>query len=80
MVDVRSNCENIENLEENFFKQFDVVCLSRCSKEEIVRVNNICRKLSILFYAGDVYGMNGFTFADLIDHKYAEYVSSLLTL
>ena len=41
-------------------------------KEELVRINSICRAHKIMFYAGDVMGFYGFSFMDLLEHEYVE--------
>lgn len=58
-----------------FFKKFDVVVATNCSKEELLRINSICRSEKILFYAGDVFGFYGFSFMDLVSHEYVEEVT-----
>jgi hypothetical protein len=58
---------------EDFFKDFDVVCATCCEKDQLLRINEICHKNDILFFAGDVFGFYGTVFADLNTHEYAEY-------
>merc|ERR1711862_956684 len=57
-----------------FFKKFDVVVATNCNKEELLRINSICRSEKILFYAGDIFGFYGFSFMDLVSHEYVEEV------
>ena len=59
---------------EEFFKGFDVVVATNCSKDELVRINSICRAEKTLFYAGDIFGFYGFSFMDLVSHEYVEEV------
>ena len=59
---------------EEFFKGFDVVVATNSTKDELVRINSICRAEKILFYAGDIFGFYGFSFMDLVSHEYVEEV------
>nr|XP_023505753.1 SUMO-activating enzyme subunit 1 isoform X1 [Equus caballus] len=72
MVDVKVDTENIENKPEAFFTQFDAVCLTCCSRDVIVKVDQICHKNSIKFFTGDVFGYHGYTFANLGEHEFVE--------
>ena len=72
MVEVNADQENVSSKNEDFFSDFDVVCATRLPVEESFRVNEICRKHSIPFYSGDVFGFSGFFFVDLLEHEYAE--------
>ncbi|KAF6079319.1 SUMO1 activating enzyme subunit 1 [Phyllostomus discolor] len=72
MVDVKVDTENIEKKPESFFTQFDAVCLTRCSRDVIVKIDQICHKNSIKFFTGDVFGYHGYTFANLGEHEFVE--------
>ncbi|XP_060982881.1 SUMO-activating enzyme subunit 1-like isoform X2 [Dama dama] len=72
MVDVKVDTENIEKKPESFFAQFDAVCLTCCSRDVIVKVDQICHKNSIKFFTGDVFGYHGYTFANLGEHEFVE--------
>uniref|UniRef100_A0A8P0TH62 SUMO-activating enzyme subunit 1 n=1 Tax=Canis lupus familiaris TaxID=9615 RepID=A0A8P0TH62_CANLF len=72
MVDVKVDIENIEKKPESFFTQFDAVCLTCCSRDVIVKVDQICHKNSIKFFTGDVFGYHGYTFANLGEHEFVE--------
>jgi len=74
MVNVTADMGNSKDKEVEFFKMFDIVVATNCSKDELVRINSICRAEKVLFYAGDVYGFFGFSFMDLISHEYVEEV------
>ncbi|CAO2626911.1 SUMO-activating enzyme subunit 1, partial [Lemmus lemmus] len=65
MVDVKKKPEA-------FFTQFDAVCLTCCSKDVIVKVDQICHRNSIKFFTGDVFGYHGYTFANLGEHEFVE--------
>uniref|UniRef100_A0A8V5GUL0 SUMO-activating enzyme subunit 1 n=1 Tax=Melopsittacus undulatus TaxID=13146 RepID=A0A8V5GUL0_MELUD len=72
MVDVKADAGNVDAKPEEFFRQFDAVCLTCCSRDVMVRINHICHKNSIKFFAGDVFGYHGYMFADLGDHEFVE--------
>ncbi|XP_001607101.1 SUMO-activating enzyme subunit 1 [Nasonia vitripennis] len=74
MVQVIADPSNVDDKPDEYFKDFDVICLSECTIEQIKRINAICRKYNKKFFAGDVWGTFGFTFADLITHEFAEDV------
>jgi len=76
MVEVTADTEASKEKTAEFFKQFDVVIATTCDKDELIRINSICRAENILFYAGDVFGFYGFSFMDLISHNYVEEVTS----
>ncbi|XP_078517140.1 SUMO-activating enzyme subunit 1 [Lissotriton helveticus] len=72
MVDVKVDTDTIESKEEEFFTQFDAVCLTCCPRDVMVKIDQICHKNNIKFFAGDVFGYHGFMFADLGEHEFVE--------
>ncbi|KAK1330027.1 hypothetical protein QTO34_010212 [Cnephaeus nilssonii] len=72
MVEVKADTEDIEKKPESFFTQFDAVCLTCCSRDVIIKVDQICHKNSIKFFTGDVFGYHGYTFANLGEHEFVE--------
>uniref|UniRef100_A0A8I5ZL60 SUMO-activating enzyme subunit 1 n=1 Tax=Rattus norvegicus TaxID=10116 RepID=A0A8I5ZL60_RAT len=72
MVDVKVDTEDIEKKPESFFTEFDAVCLTCCSKDVIIKVDQICHRNSIKFFTGDVFGYHGYTFANLGEHEFVE--------
>jgi len=72
MVEVTADSGKSTDKDVEFFKQFDIVIATTCPREELVRINSICRAEKIQFYAGDVMGFYGFSFMDLVEHEYAE--------
>merc|ERR1712025_1429218 len=75
MVKVSATPSKSQDKDSEFFKTFDVVVATNCNKEELLRINSICRAENILFYAGDVFGFYGFSFMDLVSHEYVEEVT-----
>jgi molybdopterin/thiamine biosynthesis adenylyltransferase len=74
MVEVTADTANVKDKAAEFFKDFDIVICTTCSKEELVRINSLCRKDNIMFFGGGVYGFYGYTFMDLVQHEYVEEV------
>ncbi|XP_076619218.1 SUMO1 activating enzyme subunit 1 [Colletes latitarsis] len=72
MVNIEADTSNVDDKPDTYFSNFDVVCATQCSITQIKRINGICRKHNVKFFAGDVWGTFGYTFADLIEHEYAE--------
>ncbi|KAL5635896.1 hypothetical protein ACGC1H_004635 [Rhizoctonia solani] len=48
----------------------DLICVTDCQKDEMLRLNDASRRAKKAFYAGGSYGLLGFVFADLIEHEY----------
>ncbi|XP_056328982.1 SUMO-activating enzyme subunit 1 isoform X1 [Danio aesculapii] len=65
MVEVKADTEPVESKPDDFFFQFDAVCLTRCSRDLMVRVDQLCASRNIKVFCGDVYGYNGYMFSDL---------------
>jgi ubiquitin-like 1-activating enzyme E1 A len=80
MVEVKVDTETSESKDEEFFKSFDVICATCCTLEELLRLDDICHRNNIVFYAGDVFGYYGYMFANLQEHEYAELVILMFML
>jgi len=72
MVDIVADTQQLHEKSEEFFQGFDVVCLTGENKENQIRVNEICRRLGVKFFSGNVYGYYGYMFADLGKHEFVE--------
>uniref|UniRef100_A0A8B9UD68 SUMO-activating enzyme subunit 1 n=1 Tax=Anas zonorhyncha TaxID=75864 RepID=A0A8B9UD68_9AVES len=72
MVAVKADPENVESKPEEFFTHFDAVCLTCCSRDVMVRVDQICHKHGVKFFTGDVFGYHGYMFANLGEHEFVE--------
>lgn len=72
MVKLHAETESVSAKDDTFFQAFDVVVVLEAPTRELVRINNTCRMNGIKFFAGDVWGMFGYSFADLQDHSFAE--------
>jgi len=72
MVKITVDKESLASKDEEFFKDYHVVILTNATEEQMIRISDICHKLGKKFFAGDVFGIYGFTFADLGEHDYAE--------
>ena len=74
MVSVEAQPDRLETKSEEFFSQFDIVCVTNANKSELIRVDQICRSLNVKFLCGDTFGFYGFMASDLLDHEYNEEV------
>jgi len=74
MVKITVDKESLASKTEEFFKNFHVVILTNATEEQMVRISEICHKLGKKFFAGDVFGIYGYTFADLGEHDFAEEI------
>lgn len=74
MVDITIDKDNVNDKTDDYFYRFDVVILIEAPTATLVRVNNTCRMEGIKFFSGDVWGMHGYSFVDLQEHEFAEYV------
>ncbi|KAG0321639.1 SUMO-activating enzyme subunit 1 [Linnemannia gamsii] len=66
--------EDIAQKPDSYFTQFNIVCLTGCSPEQTIRIDNACRENKTGFYAAGVHGFFGYMFCDLTHHKYREEV------
>ncbi|CAM1320038.1 SAE1 (predicted), partial [Pycnogonum litorale] len=72
LVGLTVDCQPLSRKKDEFYKQFDVVCVIGYSMTVACAVNDICRKHEIKFFCGDVYGYYGYFFVDLGSHTYLE--------
>lgn len=73
MVEVHADPDRVEDKPDDFFLQFDAVCLTGCSRDLMVRVDQLCYQHNIKVFCGDVYGYYGYMFCDLgPEHNYVE--------
>lgn len=72
MVEIVVDTNSVDSKVDAFFKNFDVVVLTETSSKTLIRVDNMCRENNVKFFAGDVWGMFGYSFADLQEHKFVE--------
>lgn len=72
MVEIRADTDHLEHKTEDFFKQFDVVVVIEAPLHVQLQVNGYCRTHGVKFFAGDVWGMFGYSFADLLEHSFTE--------
>ncbi|XP_034253445.1 SUMO-activating enzyme subunit 1 [Thrips palmi] len=75
MVKVTADTTPVADHPDEFFYEFETICATKCSHDQLLRIDNICRAKDIKFFCGDVFGFFGFTFADLQKHEFAEEVT-----
>ena len=72
MVDITANETDVDDIPDAYYSDYDVVCASECSMTQLIKINAACRKYNAKFFAGDVWGTFGYTFADLNVHEFVE--------
>lgn len=72
MVKIVVDKENLNEKPDEFFTRFDVVVVIEAPLKTLVRIDNACRLKGVKFFAGDLWGMHGYTFADLQEHDFVE--------
>ncbi|XP_066559960.1 SUMO-activating enzyme subunit 1 [Amia ocellicauda] len=73
MVEVKADTESAESKPRDFFLQFDAVCLTCCSRDLMIQVDQICTENNIKFFGGDVFGYHGYMFSNLgPEHQFVE--------
>uniref|UniRef100_A0A1A7YCK2 SUMO-activating enzyme subunit 1 n=1 Tax=Iconisemion striatum TaxID=60296 RepID=A0A1A7YCK2_9TELE len=65
MVEVHADTDKVEDKSDEFFLQFDAICLTGCSRDLMVRVDELCSQHNIKVFCGDVYGYYGYMFCNL---------------
>lgn len=71
MVEVKVVVGNAASQPDEFFLDFDIVCISETKTDDLIRIDLICRANNIKFFSFDLWGMFGYCFADLQEHEYA---------
>lgn len=72
MVEISADSGKVDDKDDLYYKKFTIIIATRLSSEQLITINQICRKHGIQFICGDVFGMFGFTFSDLQIHDYCE--------
>ncbi|EGN98441.1 hypothetical protein SERLA73DRAFT_183447 [Serpula lacrymans var. lacrymans S7.3] len=58
--------EDLDGLVQNV----DLVCVTDWDRDNLVRINETCRRFGKLFYAGGTFGLLGYIFCDLLKHDF----------
>ncbi|XP_058448243.1 SUMO-activating enzyme subunit 1 [Malaya genurostris] len=74
MVELKADTEELSQKSDEYFKDFDVVCIIGASTEDLLRIDKVCREADVKFFATDLWGMFGYSFADLQKHNFVEDV------
>lgn len=72
MVEIVVDKENVSDKPDEYFGKFDVVIVIEAPTATLVRIDNACRLAGTKFFAGDVWGTQGYSFADLQEHEFVE--------
>ncbi|XP_055640872.1 SUMO-activating enzyme subunit 1 [Toxorhynchites rutilus septentrionalis] len=74
MVELKADKGELSKKSNDYFKNFDVVCIIAAPTLELLRIDEACREAGVKFFAADLWGMFGYSFADLQEHNFAEDV------
>jgi ubiquitin-like 1-activating enzyme E1 A len=55
---------------DDWIQEFDVVVATELAYDDLVRINRATRKVGKAFYAGGLFGLSGYVFADLVKHTF----------
>lgn len=77
MVQISAAPGCVKDKDETFYKGFSMIIATRLQSDELIAINQYCRQNGIQFICGDVFGMFGFSFSDLLEHEYYEEVKTL---
>jgi ubiquitin-like 1-activating enzyme E1 A len=70
MVEIFTVTTSLADTPDSFFKTFHhVICIMEAKTKDLIRVDNICRANGVKFFAANLWGMFGYSFADLQEHK-----------
>lgn len=72
MVEITIDTDRLDSKPDEFFVNFDVVVVTETDTKTMVKVDNACRMNGVKFFAGDVWGTFGYSFADLQEHNFVE--------
>ena len=78
LVKITADTDDVDNKNDDFFTKWSVVIATECTKEQLIRISKICHKANVKFFCADVFGFYGYTFADLQEHEFVEYVLYLV--
>lgn len=72
MVAIVVDKEDVNKKPDEFFLNFDIVVVTEAPTKTLIRIDNACRMKGVKFFAGDLWGMHGYTFTDLQEHEFVE--------
>jgi ubiquitin-like 1-activating enzyme E1 A len=72
MVEIKVDKSQLSEKSDEFFHDFDVVCILEAPLDQLIRIDKVCRQQKVKFFAADLWGMFGYSFADLQVHEFVE--------
>ncbi|KAL4647424.1 SUMO-activating enzyme subunit 1 isoform X2 [Arapaima gigas] len=73
MVEVKADTEPADSKSDEFFLQFDAVCLTGCPRDLMIHIDQVCSQKNVKVFCGDVFGYHGYMFSNLgPEHHYVE--------
>jgi len=71
-VEILVDKDRIEDKPDDFFKQFQVICLSDCTLQVMQQVDRVARQHAIPLFAGFLLGWHGVVYMDHHQHTYKD--------
>ncbi|CCF56335.1 hypothetical protein KAFR_0B00350 [Kazachstania africana CBS 2517] len=68
-VELQFDIESVDSINEDFFKNFDLIIATELNREQMLKINQITRKFNIPLYLSGSNGLFSYIFVDLIEFK-----------
>ncbi|KAK9487635.1 hypothetical protein V1527DRAFT_460110 [Lipomyces starkeyi] len=68
---VSAEFSNFKEKTAEYYAKFDIIVATELEVNDLISINDMCRKNSKPFYAGASIGLYGYIFADLIKHTFS---------
>jgi ThiF family len=69
-VDIVVSTGTVMETTPDFYKSFDIVCISGANPVEMIHINRICHEGNVKFFAAENLGFQSFIFSDLVEHSF----------
>ncbi|KAF5288910.1 hypothetical protein FQA39_LY03789 [Lamprigera yunnana] len=70
LVKITADTEPLSTKSKDYFTHFTIIVATGLKTSQLIEIDDICRESNIKFICGDVFGMFGFSLADLQTHEY----------
>jgi len=64
--------ETVDSKDSTFFATFSVVFATGIPLNSLIEVNKLCHDQDVPFYCGETWGLYGYGFIDLLQHKFSK--------
>lgn len=62
--------KEVGDLDTDWFASYDIVVATELTYDQLIKINSATRKSGRAFYAAGLFGLSGFVFADLVEHRF----------